>query len=141
MLASTIAADGDLVPPTYVLGRCADSTLVTPAPAQKRPVLDAAVARQLQQAMILAVQEGRVPALTDFRGGAAAKTGTAERPDGAFDGTLVAYAPADNPRFVVSIRINGAPDADRSGGTDAGPLAKAMLTKALAATLPPPTCR
>ena len=64
----------------------------------------------------------------------AGKSGTAQTGiPGAPHAWFVAFAPAEQPRFAVSVIIEGAPnvDSEQTGGAVAAPIAGAMLQAAL----------
>lgn len=132
VLGAQIAGGGETPTLRYAQGMCTNGRYHSFPRIAMGPRMSSDTAGALKEAMLHAVDEGRVPALVNFPGGAGAKTGTAERPDGAYDGTIVAFAPAEEPRYVVSVRVEGAVDTDRSGGVDAGPVAAALLSAVLA---------
>ena len=135
MLGAEIASGGLRRDPRYVAGVCDGSYRADVLP-QPVPVLPAVVADRLGDAMRRVVTENHAPALRTVPGGAAAKTGTAERSDGLFDGVIVTYAPVDQPRVAVAVRVEADPttEVSRGGGVDAGPVAAGVLRAALAAT-------
>ena len=71
----------------------------------------------------------------------AAKTGTAQLPrvngEPRSHAWIVAFAPADQPRFAVAVVLLGEDQAisESTGGRLAGPIAKAMLDQAFAEDL------
>ncbi|WP_336882649.1 FtsW/RodA/SpoVE family cell cycle protein [Rhodococcus globerulus] len=132
LLGAQITQGEGMMPiPNYVRGWCTGGEFTPSYHPPFESLMWPQVASELKAAMVRAVDEGRVPDLADIPGGAAAKTGTAERPDGAYDGTIVAFAPVLQPRFVVSVRVEGEIGTDRSGADDAGPVAAELLSAAL----------
>ncbi|MGH3916694.1 MAG: FtsW/RodA/SpoVE family cell cycle protein [Pseudonocardiaceae bacterium] len=135
MLGAEIAGGGLRRDPHYVASVC-DGGYRADVLSPPVRVLPEAVATRLSGAMRRVVAENHVPALRAIPGGAAAKTGTAERSDGLFDGLIVAYAPVDQPRVAVAVRVEADPttQTSRSGGGDAGPVVASVLHAALTAT-------
>ena len=88
-------------------------------------------AAELNQMMQLVVQGGTA-ATVGFPAGlkVAGKTGTAELGLGnVYDAWFVAFAPADNPRYVVAVVVEKQPNG--FGASVAAPIAKAILEKLL----------
>jgi peptidoglycan glycosyltransferase len=95
-------------------------------------VLKPQTAAELNQMMQLVVQGGTAANVgfpTDLR--VAGKTGTAELGLGTvYDSWFVCFAPANNPRYVVSVVVEKQPNG--FGATVAAPIAKAILEKLFA---------
>jgi cell division protein FtsI/penicillin-binding protein 2 len=96
-------------------------------------VVSAATARQVRAMMLEVVRSGTGTAAAIPGVQVAGKTGTAElRPNSKdpkdADAWFVAFAPAQNPRYAVAVMLVGA----GFGGTAAAPIAKRVLTAALA---------
>jgi penicillin-binding protein A len=152
MVAATVANGGRMMEPyavqaTYdqagrVLDRTSPEVWKTPLSPQ-----NAEIERQM---MIAVAERGTASCCIALAGGipVAAKTGTAElgvasNPD-LSHAWIVAFAPADNPRYAVSVvltNVQSTADAAATGGRLAGPLAKGMLDFLLTgpgATMPAP---
>ena len=143
----TIANDGVRVPPRVV------SQVVGPGGAVSTPdapatthVVSAEAARTLRTMMEAVVQEGGTApsaAIDGYRIGG--KTGTGQKPDaacrcyrGGYWATFAGIAPADSPRFVVSVIIDDA-KGGLHGGAVAAPLFKTIAAYALTQRGVPPT--
>ena len=118
LVQKIVAADGSTVTKTapQTLGRAikpADRGRAEPDDAARRPGRDG--------------RERRVPAGLKVAG----KTGTAELGLGTvYDAWFVAFAPADNPRYVVAVVVEKQPNG--FGASVSAPIAKAILEKLLA---------
>jgi peptidoglycan glycosyltransferase len=86
--------------------------------------------------MIGVAERGTASCCIALEGGipVAAKTGTAQLGDPANPGLshawIIAFAPADNPQYAVSVvltNVQSTPDVAATGGRLAGPIAKGML--------------
>ena len=83
--------------------------------------------------MMQLVVQGGTAASVGFPPGlkVAGKTGTAELGLGTvYDAWFVAFAPADNPRYVVAVVVEKQPNG--FGASVSAPIAKAILEKLLA---------
>lgn len=100
------------------------------------------IVEPIRVGMELAVTEGHAGALGSLPFSVGAKTGTAEDQAGLYDGWVMAYAPADNPRYSVAVRIWADPvdNISRSGAVDAAPVAGSLLTAAMTLPDPPNPC-
>jgi len=140
----TIANGGVRIPPRIVASTTAPdgSVTETPQPEGVR-VLSEETAATMAYMLEAVVGEGgtaRNAAIDGYR--VAGKTGTAQRPNPAcscYDGggfwtTFAGFAPADAPRFVMSVMLQR-PDS----GVPAGPLFKNVMTFVLAHEAVPPT--
>jgi peptidoglycan glycosyltransferase len=90
--------------------------------------------------MVQVVNDGTARCCMQFAGGvqAAAKTGTAQlNPEGeppASHAWIIAFAPAEAPRFAIAVMVKATPEVTAgTGGTVAGPIARQVLDAALAA--------
>jgi peptidoglycan glycosyltransferase len=138
MIGGAIANDGQMMKPYAVEatfdhdGRVLDQTQ---AAVWKTPLTpqNAAI---MQDLMVGVAERGTASCCIALEGGipVAAKTGTAELgiesdPDRSH-AWIVAYAPADDPQYVVSVVLNdvrSTADVAATGGRLAGPIAKGML--------------
>jgi peptidoglycan glycosyltransferase len=138
MVAGAVANDGRMMAPfavqaTYdeqgrVLDRTAPAVWKTPVSPQT-----AAIETEL---MIAVAERGTASCCIALEGGipVAAKTGTAElglesNPD-LSHAWIVAFAPADDPQYAVSVvltNVQSTADVAATGGRLAGPIAKGML--------------
>jgi len=133
LVGATIANRG-VLPRPYLVQKvvAADGSTVT----QTRPqmlgrVIKPQTAAELNQMMQLVVQGGTA-ATVGFPSGlkVAGKTGTAELGLGnIYDSWFVAFAPADNPRYVVAVVVAKQPNG--FGASVAAPIAKTILEKLL----------
>ncbi|MGH3746934.1 MAG: penicillin-binding transpeptidase domain-containing protein, partial [Micromonosporaceae bacterium] len=141
-----VAADGLWRQPRLVRGSV-DSAgkLAEEDPTPPRRVLSADTARQLRHAMeaVTTAEDatGLAGAIPGYR--VAAKTGTGLRveDDRYQRGSVTSFigmAPADNPRFVVSVFAH-VPSG--GGGSVAGPVFRSVMTSALQHYAIPPTGR
>jgi len=133
MVGQAIANGGEELQP-YLVDRIVahDGSLVTRTTPHSlgRPIKPQTAA-ELNQMMQLVVQGGTA-ATVGFPPGlrVAGKTGTAELGQGiVYDAWFVCFAPADNPRYVVSAVVEKQPNG--FGASVAAPIAKAILEKLL----------
>lgn len=110
------------------------ATLTDTGNDQGAPVLQPAAADTLGDAMRLAVTNGTATGADLSHLEVAAKTGTAQTGLGYDHAWTVAYAPAAEPRYAVSVLVRGDPDHSRTGGHDAAPLAAQLLDAAFRTT-------
>jgi penicillin-binding protein A len=138
MVAATVANGGRMMAPYAVeatydqAGRVLDRT----TPVVWKTPISPATAELERQFMIAVAERGTASCCIALAGGipVAAKTGTAELgvvsdPDRSH-AWIVAFAPADAPRYAVSVvltDVQSTPDIGATGGRLAGPMAKAML--------------
>jgi peptidoglycan glycosyltransferase len=134
MVGQTIANRGEEAQP-YLVDRVVapDGSLVTrTAPRMLGRPIKPQTAAELNQMMQLVVQGGTAasvgfPASLQVAG----KTGTAELGLGSvYDSWFVCFAPASNPRYVVSVVVEKQPNG--FGASISAPIAKAVLEKLLA---------
>ncbi len=142
----TVANGGVRVAPRIVSAVQGEQGELVPPPAPpSRRVISAATAAALQPMLEGVVStEGTAPlaAIPGYR--IAGKTGTADRAvDGKYDGSytssFVGYAPADAPRLVTAVVVQGTGKRDYYGGTVAGPVFKQVMGFALRRGAIPPT--
>jgi peptidoglycan glycosyltransferase len=133
LVGATIANKG-VVPKPYLLQKvvAADGSTVTKtAPQTLGQAIKPQTAAELNQMMQLVVQGGTA-ASVGFPAGlkVAGKTGTAELGLGSvYDAWFVAFAPADNPRYVVAVVVAKQPNG--FGASISAPIAKEILEKLL----------
>jgi penicillin-binding protein A len=133
MVAQTIANGGEEMQP-HVVDRIVapDGSLVSKTnPVSLGRPIKPQTAAELNQMMQLVVQGGTAASVgfpPDLK--VAGKTGTAELGLGTvYDAWFVCFAPADNPRYVVSVVVEKQPNG--FGATISAPIAKAILEKLL----------
>ena len=133
LVAATIADKG-MQPKPYLVQKivAADgSTVAKTSPQMLGRVIKPQTAAELNQMMQLVVRGGTAatvgfPASLNVAG----KTGTAELGLGSvYDAWFVCFAPANNPRFVVSVVVEKQPNG--FGASVSAPIAKAILEKLL----------
>lgn len=134
-VAATVANDGKLMKPTFVQqvvdpdGRVTDEL----DPEVQSEVISEDTASELTDMMTSVVDEGTAADLAGDLGGTtfAGKTGTAEinieedlaRP------WFIAFAPADDPQIAIAVTTD--PCTGCFGGTNAGPIATAVMNELL----------
>jgi penicillin-binding protein A len=132
LVGATIANKG-VVPKPYLVQKvvAADGSTVTKtAPQTLGQAIKPQTAAELNQMMQLVVQSGtgttaQIPGIP-----VAGKTGTAELGLGSvYDAWFVAFAPANNPRYVVAVVVEKQPNG--FGGSISAPIARAILEKLL----------
>jgi peptidoglycan glycosyltransferase len=132
-LVGATIADKGVEPRPYLVQKvvAADGSTVTrtkPQPLGR--VLKPQTAAELNQMMQLVVQGGTAAGIFPASLKVAGKTGTAELGLGnVYDSWFVAFAPADNPRYVVAVVVEKQPNG--FGASVAAPIAKAILEKLL----------
>lgn len=132
---ATIANDGIRVSPTVIAGTSDSDGHFTPsANRQEVRVISSATASQLRLMMESVVSaNGTAPeaAIPGYR--VAGKTGTAQRVDESchcyrgYTASFIGFAPADKPRYVISVTIQG-PQGIHWGGTLGGPVFKKVMS-------------
>ena len=141
---ATIANDGVRVEPTVIAGTSDAQGHYTPAKSRKSTrVISAETATKMRLMMESVVSaNGTAPsaAIPGYR--IAGKTGTAQRVvNGRYSGytaSFIGFAPADKPRYVVSVTIQ-APQGMHWGGVLGGPVFKEVMSYVLEAKHIPPT--
>ncbi len=142
---ATIANDGVRVTPNVVAGYFDPSGNFTPSkPASTTRVVSASTATQMRLMMESVVgKDGTAPeaAIPGYR--VAGKTGTAMRANGrggysGYTASFIGFAPADAPRYVVSVVVQG-PQGVHFGGLVAGPVFKKVMSFVLEAKHIAPT--
>ncbi len=139
MIAGAVANNGVMMTP-HVLQEVRDRDGNVVARYQPKPWLTPTTNQDtldfLHEAMIAVVQSGTARCCMQLANGvqAAAKTGTAQL------GTnpplshawIIAYAPAQAPRFAIAVMVKASPEVSAGvGGTVAGPIARQVLNVAL----------
>ena len=143
---ATIANGGVRVTPTLVAGTIAPDGGFDPAdPPEQHRVITARVAQQVSD-MLEAVtsDQGTAPLarIPGYR--IAGKTGTAQRPgpngyaSGQYTASFVGYAPADDPKLLVSVVLQN-PRLGHFGGLVAAPVFRNVMSFALQTLKIPPT--
>ncbi|QXU56634.1 FtsW/RodA/SpoVE family cell cycle protein [Rhodococcus sp. LW-XY12] len=135
VVAGKIASGGTSPNPTLEAGTCSRSGQFV----AKTPLADDSwtigdhVTDPIREGMTRAVTEGHSGVLDAMSFSVAAKTGTAEDPEGFYDGWVIAYAPVETPRFSVAVRIWADHESltSRTGAMDAAPVAAALLNAAM----------
>lgn len=132
---ATIANDGIRVSPTVIAGTSDSDGHFTPSAArQSVRVVSSATASELRLMMESVVSaNGTAPeaAIPGYR--VAGKTGTAQRVDETchcyrgYTASFIGFAPADKPRYVISVTIQG-PQGIHWGGTLGGPVFKKVMS-------------
>ncbi|HKD94448.1 MAG TPA: penicillin-binding transpeptidase domain-containing protein, partial [Gaiellaceae bacterium] len=132
-LVGATIADKGVEPRPYLVQKivAADgSTVSRTKPQPLGRVLKPQTAAELNQMMQLVVQGGTAAGIFPSSLKVAGKTGTAELGLGnVYDAWFVAFAPADNPRYVVAVVVEKQPNG--FGASVSAPIAKAILEKLL----------
>jgi cell division protein FtsI (penicillin-binding protein 3) len=135
-----LANGGELLQPALVkeIRSPAGKTLYRHQRRVVRRVVSPAVARRVRQMLLGVVEEGGTAKLANLGAfSLAGKTGTARRTvngryaAGGHIPTFVGLFPADNPQFVILVKIDN-PQGAYVGGLTAAPVTKAVLEAALA---------
>jgi len=145
MITSSVANAGVMMKPFVVQQTLTHNRNVIRRtnPEAWKTTMSATTAATMTQLMIGVAQSGTAACCLQLNGGisVAAKTGTAQlNPEGEKQRShawITAFAPAQAPRYAISVFIKGVNDAvsASTGGRLAGPIAKQVLDVALA--LPP----
>ena len=101
MITQSVAKGGKMMKP-YLFSRAVNGkgeTVYTGESQILCETMKAETADRIRKAMIEAAQSY---GLSDEYGPVAAKTGTAQRGDGTNNAWMVAFAPADHPRYVIA---------------------------------------
>jgi len=132
---ATIANDGIRVSPTVIAGTSDSDGHFTPSASRAGVrVVSSATASELRLMMESVVSaNGTAPeaAIPGYR--VAGKTGTAQRVDESchcyrgYTASFIGFAPADKPRYVISVTIQG-PQGIHWGGTLGGPVFKKVMS-------------
>jgi len=128
LVTAAIANKGVIMRP-YLVERVGSGGLVENSfiPRPWKTVCSAQVADTIKEAMVATARAGTATGVNLPGVEVAAKTGTAQNPQGDPHAWMVAFAPADNPRVVVAVIVENA----GSGGVVAAPIARKMLELAL----------
>jgi len=135
---ATIANDGIRVSPTVISGTKDSSGHFTPANARASERVISAQTAQAMRVMMESVVSGNGTAPTAAIPGyrVAGKTGTAMRYEtscrcySGYTASFIGFAPADKPRFVISVTIQD-PQGLHWGGALGGPVFKDVMSFAL----------
>lgn len=143
---ATIANDGVRVSPTVIAGTSdADGHFTPSLTRESVRVISSKTASDLRLMMESVVSaQGTAPeaAIPGYR--VAGKTGTAQRVDEAcgcyrgYTASFIGFAPADKPRYVISVTIQG-PQGIHWGGTLGAPVFKKVMSFVLQSKHVPPT--
>ncbi len=144
---ATVANGGVRVAPTVVAGTVDGSGRLTPtaAPAARR-VISPQIAAQLRTMLEAVISDkGTAPlaAIPGYR--VAGKTGTAQRvvngryQAGNYTSSFVGFAPADAPRLVTAVVLQGTGKHGYFGGAVAAPVFESIMSFALRSLSIPPT--
>ncbi len=142
----TVANDGVRVAPRIVKATTDAEGRVVPEPApESRRVVSSATAQAMRPMLEgVVTAEGTAPlaAIPGYR--IAGKTGTADRPKagGGYSGytsSFVGFAPADAPRLVTAVVLQGTGSKGYFGGSTAGPVFKEVMGFGLRSTGTPPS--
>jgi len=129
LIGATIANGGLLMRPQLVKQvRAPDRRAIDVPPVPWEQVISGATANDVRDMMEAVVRYGTGTAAQLPGVAVAGKTGTATHPGGPPDAWFVCFAPADRPRLVVAVVVEDA----GYGGTYAAPIAKSILSGALA---------
>jgi len=143
---ATIANDGVRVAPNVIAGTIDSSGSFTASqPRATERVVSSETARQMRLIMESVVSEkGTAPAAAIPGYRIAGKTGTAQRADATchcykgYTSSFIGFAPADQPRYVVSVVIQN-PIGQHFGGVIAAPVFKTVMSFVLQSKHIPPT--
>ena len=143
---ATIANSGVRIAPTLIAGTSDAAGHYTASQRpESRQVISADVAKQLSAMMESVTHEGGTAvraAIPGYR--VAGKTGTAQRYDEScrcyrgYTSSFIGFAPADNPRFVMSVTVQN-PVGIHWGGYLGGPVFKSVISYALKSYRVPPS--
>ncbi len=143
-----IANDGVRIPPHVVEKVIGPTGSVTKSvPGKPVRVVSARTARTLRQMLQMVTQDGGTAPKAAIAGyTTAGKTGTGQKPNpacncyegGGYWSTFAGMAPADHPRYVMSIMVDS-PQTDYLGGDVAAPLFHEVMSYALKQGDVPPT--
>ena len=136
---ATIADQGVRVTPTLVKGYIGADGGFTPAATPARTqVVSAKVANEVSEMMESVVSDQGTAAAAEIPGyRVAGKTGTANRFVASCSGycgytaSFIGYAPADSPRLVMGVFVEGPQGANHFGGSVAAPVFQKVMSYAL----------
>jgi len=143
---ATIANDGVRVSPNVIAGFVNSSgSFIASKPQTKVQVVSASTAKQMRLMMESVVSEkGTAPAAAIPGYRVAGKTGTAQRANAVchcyrgYTSSFIGFAPADQPKYVVSVVIQN-PRGQYFGGVIAAPVFKKVMSFVLQSKHVPPT--
>lgn len=130
MITATIANNGTMMVPYVVdyLENDSEKVVTSYDPKEKGRIIDEWVAQKMTKMMKAVVTDGTGSSLRSLPYSVAGKTGSAEfDSEGTSHAWFVGFAPADNPKIVVSIVVEGA----GTGSQYAVPIAKKMFANYL----------
>jgi peptidoglycan glycosyltransferase len=140
LVAAAVANNGVMMKP-FVVGSTQDSqgrTLTRTRPEEWLRPITPQTAATLNSLMQSVVTDGTASCCLQLNGGipAAAKTGTAQLNAAGqaerSNAWIIAFAPADQPRYAVAVVLLDSPEVSTgTGGRLAGPIAQQMLNEAL----------
>jgi penicillin-binding protein A len=134
LTAGAIANSGVAMTP-HVMGEVRDSEgqlIEKFNPEQWKKAISPDVASTMRDLMIGVVEHGTATRVAIPGTQVAAKTGTAQTGNNTSHTWMVAFAPADAPRIVVSVIVENQPNvSEATGGVVAAPIARAVLQAAL----------
>jgi cell division protein FtsI (penicillin-binding protein 3) len=147
----TVANGGVRVAPSILRSTVDEAGRSVPtAPSATRRVISektAAAMMPMLEGVVSAEGTGALAAIPGYR--IAGKTGTADRAslqpdgkvryDGSYTSSFVGFAPADAPRFVTAVVLQGTGKNGYYGGSTAGPVFKQVMAFALQSMGVPPT--
>ncbi len=129
LITGAFANDGYMMEPRILREiETPEGRLLEGTPIISRKVLDAAIANEVKNMMVAAVNEGtgRNARISGVQ--VAGKTGTAENVTGESHAWFVGFAPADNPQVVVAVILE---QEGKTGGAAAAPIAREFMREAL----------
>lgn len=138
LVTAGIANDGIVMAP-YVVDRVVDTEgteISRHTPSQWRNAVAPETARIIRDAMVVTATQGTATSiqLPGFEVGG--KTGSAQTGRGTTHAWMIGYAgvPGETPSVAVAVIVEGTEEnPDQTGGSTAGPIARAVLEAALAA--------
>jgi peptidoglycan glycosyltransferase len=141
-LVAAGVANGGVIMEPYVVAETRGpdgNVLDRTQPTAWREAIEPDLAATMRDLMVEVVNNGTARCCMQLANGvqAAAKTGTAQlNPEGAPPAShawIIAFAPAEAPRYAIAVMVKAAPEVTAgTGGTVAGPIARQVLDAALA---------
>jgi penicillin-binding protein A len=141
-LVAAGVANGGVIMEPYVVAETRGpdgNVLDRTEPTAWRTAIEPDLAATMRDLMVEVVNDGTARCCMQLANGvqAAAKTGTAQlNPEGAPPAShawIIAFAPAEAPRYAIAVMVKAAPEVTAgTGGTVAGPIARQVLDAALA---------
>lgn len=124
---TAVVANGGKDIPCHILNKSVSPLGITkslkPKLSEKESILSESIARKIRDFMVDVVENGtgRAAAISGVTVGG--KTGSAENPHGKTHAWFTGFAPAENPKIVVSVIVENA----GAGGRNAGPIAREIM--------------